>query len=148
MTDVSDNELKEIQTYMKYVVRHFKQNGLRLDVYDECTLNISMGGFTNLPQLHIALVFDSAPSVQCRTLWFSQANDDKYADVLNVINELNREYRFIKISMDPSDGEIICEYDFHINPETVGDDAFRVVATISLLCDTVYPRIMKKLWGE
>lgn len=73
---------------------------------------------------------------------------EKFVDVLNLINEINREYKFLKFVLD-KDGDINIEYDLPhaMEEEYLGAEVMAIFVVIATVVDEVYGRFMNILWN-
>jgi len=65
-----------------------------------------------------------------------------------LLNELNRDYKFFKFTMDDT-GAVCAQYDFPVtvSEEEVGSIALEVALRCAKVMDDAYPRIMQVIWG-
>ncbi len=65
-----------------------------------------------------------------------------------LMNELNREYKYFKFTMDDN-GAVCVQYDFPVtvSEEEVGSIAMEVALRCAKVVDDAYPRIMQVIWG-
>lgn len=91
---------------------------------------------------------DNNNDVNIYTDEFVSYPENKREAGLQMINELNRRYRFIKFVMDPEDGAIHMECFIPLSigdkelPEAAAEMLVRIAQTIS----DAYPQIMKSIW--
>lgn len=131
-----------IQRNRMRIVEYFKRNKVAtLESWGEKQLRVHIGGLKNLPELHIVFLFEQSLSIQCRTMWLAEVNEDKHDALIPIINDINREFSFCKLYLDCDEEELVCTLDFFAHPETVGIDAYYAFATTVTFCDRIYPRI-------
>ena len=66
-------------------------------------------------------------------------------EILNEINKINTDYKFIKIYISPKDG-ISANIDFFADEKNVGEQFIDMASIFIDLMDAAYPRIMTKVW--
>lgn len=80
--------------------------------------------------------------------YISNTSKEKRNGLLELINEFNNEYRFIRFILD-SDGDINIEADIsgRADDSCVGAEAFDIFYQIYKAANECYPKFMKYLWA-
>jgi len=71
---------------------------------------------------------------------------DRQFEVLSALNELNREYRFVRFYTDQED-YVTVQIDRIIAVNETADPVMEMIARILRIIDEAYPRIMKAIWS-
>lgn len=109
-------------------------------------INFGFAG-NNCPHIRIVCVFPKdGRSVQERCYSICKVPDDKRGVMLESINLLNAESRWIKYYID-SDKEVTCETDILVNIDTAAGSCFEMCIGIMKIVDDAYPKFMKTLWS-
>ncbi|MBQ8610571.1 MAG: YbjN domain-containing protein [Oscillospiraceae bacterium] len=104
----------------------------------------------NGPQLLIKLVVDeSTGDSRLRSYLLTDVAEAARPALVQKLNELNNEYRFICLSLD-GDGDLLAAYDFALfgTPQDIGQHAVTAFLLFYDLCDKVFPAIMKTVLAE
>ena len=86
-------------------------------------------------------------AVSIRIFNLLKAPIDRMPQVMDLINTLNGEYRWIKFFKD-ADCKVNVQADAIISPETSGKIAFEILARSMKIIDEIYPRFMKAIWAD
>lgn len=102
--------------------------------------------FNNMNAKIGVIFFCTGDSIKVRThnLMICQPDDPHFEHVLHLINDINRELRFVKLSVDLSDGEVIGEADIWLEDQELSSAQLRTcLANFILGLDTIYPRLQR-----
>lgn len=88
---------------------------------------------------------DNDNDVVVRVFGLVSVSEEQRLSMLELINEINAEYRYIKLCCD-DDGEINIEYDFQLSSSHPEDSATEIVSRFVKIIDEIYPRLMRALW--
>ena len=72
---------------------------------------------------------------------------DKQLPVIEVLNSLNTEYRWVKFYIN-AEYDVNVQLDAIVNSETSGPVAVELLLRTMKIIDEVYPRIMKAVWSD
>ena len=97
--------------------------------------------------LSFIFFFDSdGGSVNVKVFSICKAEEEKIMNMYVVLNEINNEYRWIKVYLD-DDNEVTASGDAIVNDDTAGEECFEILLRYLSILDDVYPRLMKALWA-
>jgi len=100
----------------------------------------------NNARYDVVYIFDKdGASVSMRVFGLLAYPDEKWAPMLDVVNELNGAYRWLKFFA--KDDKINAQCDAVINDETSGKICVELLLRTMKIVDDVYPRCMHVLWG-
>lgn len=82
--------------------------------------------------------------VAVRVFSLVNVEEASWPKLLPTINELNREFRFVKFVLD-QDGDVNIEYDFPLesNPTVCAEE---ILIRILKIIDQAYPTLMRAIW--
>lgn len=89
---------------------------------------------------------DDDNDVAVRVFDLIKVNEEQRATVGKVINELNKEFRYLKFVMHDS-GSVHVENDLYLRTENVGEIAAEVFIRYMQILKQAYPKLMKALWA-
>jgi len=72
---------------------------------------------------------------------------DKRCEILEKLNEMNRDYRFIRMFVNSED-DVMIQIDREITSESVGSATVGAVAIVGRVVSKVYPELMRIIWSE
>lgn len=92
---------------------------------------------------------DDDNDVKAMTEDFAKFPQNKLAAGYELINSLNRKYKYAKFTID-SNGAVSAQFDFPVrtSSETLGDEAIEIAIRFSKIIDDVYPDIMRVIYGS
>ena len=92
-------------------------------------------------ELAFTFTFDKdGKSVSLRVFSIAKFKDDYLSYAYRFCNKMNVEYRWIKFYVD-KDNELTAAMDAVINPETVGEECFEILARAVTIVDDVYGKL-------
>lgn len=79
---------------------------------------------------------------------FAKIPQEKLAAGYQLINKMNRTYKFVKFTID-DDGDVSCQWDLptSLPNEVVGKLGVEIVMRMSNIIDNAYPEFMKLIWA-
>lgn len=86
------------------------------------------------------------PALALRVFSLIQVEAHKVADICRVLNKMNREYRFLRFTLD-EDNSVKVEYDFPVETTNAGPVALEMLLRTVNIIDDAYPAIMRELWS-
>ena len=89
---------------------------------------------------------DDENDVAMRVYDFIKFEDEKYADLLELVNQLNHRYRYVKFILDTNDNTVNIEIDFPSSTSNVGELAFEMLIRCTKIIDGAYPDFMRCIW--
>jgi len=128
-----------------FVSKDLKYKEFR-EMDDGATLMVA--GFNgNMATFDILMVFDKDDhTVMFRVSRLAKLPIDRQFEVLSALNELNREYRFVRFYTDQED-YVTVQIDRIIAVNETADPVMEMIARILRIIDEAYPRIMKAIWS-
>lgn len=91
---------------------------------------------------------DDDNDVKVLTENFAKFPESKRIKGLELINDLNRNYKYIKFSID-DDGDLCAQYDLPVSAadENLGSIVIEIAMRCAKIVDDSYPKIMQSIWG-
>ena len=109
-------------------------------------VNVRYSG-DSIRSISIQLFFsDDCEDVAIRSFSICKVPANKKADMLNLLNALMDEYRWLRFYLD-EDNEVTAAIDAVITVATAAPIAKELMLRTLNIVDDVYPRIMKALWS-
>ena len=135
-----------MERYMQDFVNYMENNNIKYTEQKENVLKVVYSG-DNLDTISIFVIFDSDgdPVVQYKC-WDIACFKNKIEEAMNVCNELNNEYRWIKFYVD-EDGDIIAAMDAFIDVDDCGDMCMYYFRRMLGIVDDAFPKIAKARWA-
>lgn len=94
------------------------------------------------------IMFDEdSEYIQLQGRDFIQIPENKYDLMLDVINDTNREYRWVKFCLDKEGGSIIAMVDAIIQLDTCAEEIDELMHRMNSIVDDAYTKFMKALWA-
>ncbi len=147
----SEEMLDMIYKATKLIQRDFKQAGIKCSTREVGELSLVEAGFTG-KNCNFTVRFisnDNGTGVHALTDNFAKYPRQRIANGYEIVNELNKKYKYAKFTISPSEGDICAEYDFPttLKEESVGVIATEIVLRFAQIVDEAYPEIMKSVWA-
>lgn len=101
----------------------------------------------NFDAIKIYMIFDKEGDnfvVSFKTPNLCKFPAEKTELMYEVCSQMNRQYRWVKFYVD--ENTITCQDDAMIQLETAGNECLNLVERMLLICDRVYPELMKAVW--
>ena len=97
--------------------------------------------------LDFVFIFDdNNRSVNIKVWSICKVSEEKLVDMYVTLNELNYEYRWIKLYLD-SDNEVTLSGDAVLSEMSAGDECFELLVRYLGILDDIFPRLMKVIWA-
>ena len=134
----------------KMVSEAFDQAGLKHAVRETDTFSFVDASFTG-SNCTVRIRFvncDDDNDVKVLTENFAKFPEARRAKGLELINELNRNYKYMKFTVD-GDGDLCAQYDLPVSAadENLGKMVIEIAMRCAKIVDDSYPRIMQSIWG-
>lgn len=147
-----DNGYEEERNYAEIVENFFNEDDWNFDAKTmedgDIIFTLPMAA-KNIPGLNIKLIV--APDGVCKIFNYlaREIPDEKCAEMLEVLNKLNLEYRYIKLTLD-KDNYVIASYDFALfgNEEDTVEEVREMLFLVKNIMDKCIPPIMKLIWAD
>jgi len=103
----------------------------------------------NVSSIEIKFIsLDDDNDVAVRLFSLVKVPENKTAQVLTCLNELNGKFRYVNFYID-SDNDVTISYDFPVRTtaDNVGAIGVEMTHRFVKIADEAYPMIMKAIWG-
>ena len=131
------------------IIAALNEKGLKYEDVSQGGINAIKLGFTldNYKGFQLFMFIDNdGESYQIRSGVIMNVPDDKRARILEAVNKVNHEYRWLRFYLD-GDNDLVAQEDIDVFP---GDDpqifALSIMRAASIM-DDVYPEFMKAQWA-
>ena len=129
----------------------FAEFGLKHQVLEAGPLSLVEMGFTgdNCTFRLRFISMDEDNDVKAMTEDLVKIPEARRAAAYALMNELSREYKYFKFTMDERGG-VCAQYDIpmSVKSEDLGGIAVEIALRCSQIVDNAYPRIMQVIWGS
>ena len=127
----------------------FESKGLHVDqAGDEGEILITGFAMDNREGMMVLMAFDpDDESVKIITQNLAKIPDKAVDKMYKVINDINKEYRWIKFYIDDSDNTVTAEDDAVIQLDSCGMEVLRCCIQLAKIADEAYPTIMKAIYS-
>ena len=101
----------------------------------------------NISSVRVVIGFDEPDSTRpwFRCFELGRFPEDKTAAALIACNNANKEYRWVRFSLD-EEHDIVCAADAIVDEDTVFDEVVELIVRMMRIVDTVYPTFMLARW--
>jgi len=126
----------------------FKAKGLKCRIVETQSTSAVEAGF-NGDNTSASVKFistDNDNDVAVRLFSFVKVPDNKRTAVLETLNSLQRQYRYVGFALD-NDNEVVISYDFPIRTTNAGEVAVEMFMRVWDIADKAYPELMKAIWA-
>ena len=134
----------------KLVAAAFEQENLKHAVRETEAFSFVDASFTgNNCTVRIRFInSDDDNDVKVLTENFAKFPASKRAKGLELINDLNRHYKYVKFAID-DDGDLTAQYDLPVSAddENLGKMVIEIAMRCAKIVDDSYPKIMQSIWG-
>ncbi|MBR0406896.1 MAG: YbjN domain-containing protein [Clostridia bacterium] len=139
MVETAESFLEELrQKEWKYKEAHDLEDG---------KTHVACGVTGKTTQVDFHFFFDQdGKSVTIRIFKLFIAPIDKRLQIMELVNQSNCEYRWVKFTMD-QDGWVNLQADAIINKETSGVICMELMLRFMNIIDTTYPKFMHEIWA-
>ena len=127
----------------------FKAADLKFDAQDAGPFSFTDMGLTGENcTFRLRFISEEENDVKAMTDDFAKFPPNKMQKGYQLMNELNRTYKFFKFAMDEK-GAVCAQYDFPISvkEEEIGAIAVEIVIRCMGIVDDAYPKIMQAIWS-
>ena len=132
------------------IAEAFEEAGLKYQTQEIGPLSLVDTGFTgdNCTYRLRFISMDEDNDVKAMTEDFAKVPESRKAAAYQLLNQLNREYKYLKFTMDDK-GAICAQYDFPLSlpDDRLGGVAIEVAVRASKIVDDAYPKIMQTIWS-
>ena len=92
------------------------------------------------------LVSDEDNDVSMRVFSLVKVEEEKRDNVIQVLNNLNVQYRYTKFVCD-KDGDVNVEYDYPLTGSNPAESAEEMVIRFAQIVREAFPQIMRAVWA-
>ncbi len=132
----------------KVTAAYFDSKDLRYSMTDDGKAILTGFGLENLDGIKMIIIFDpDDDSVHLATSGIAKYPDTKKNEVFELVNSLNRKFRWIKFVADVNENCITAEDDAVIQLDSCGEEVFELCMHFASIVDEAYPIIMKALFA-
>ena len=138
--------------YSEVVEKFFEQNDWKFEV-DELPSGNKMFtlpfGAKNVPAINLKIIISQKNTCKILAYLANEIPDSKRAAMLEVLNKLNRKFRYIKLVLD-SDNDVMASYDFSFygDEETAVTALDEIIYLVKSSADESIPKIMQLIWAD
>ena len=144
---------KEEQTMIRpatmAIQKTFDEKNIKYRVNQVGDSSIVEAGFVldNGPNVIVRFISrDDDNDVAVRVFDLVKVKEDQQETMIKVINDLNKEFRFLKFVIHDS-GSVHVENDLYLRTENVGEVAAEMFVRYMQILKQAYPKLMKALWA-
>jgi len=133
---------------VKIILKEADWNFSAKELEDATAFKLPMSA-KNCPGLNVNMVIGSAGDVKLRCYLAEDVKESKRLDIIQVLNALNSQYRYVTLSID-DDGDVLAAYDFNLfndEPDSVRFAIFSTMVLFTKVADKCIPPIMKAIWA-
>lgn len=133
--------------YKQLFIKYMEEKGIKYTDRDENHVTVSYSG-DNIKSIkfHVAFDKDGEGMVQIYAWDIGNFGGDKTAKGIEVCNELNAKYRWVKFYLD-SDKDVCVSTDSYICEANAGSVCLNLVRRMVNIVDEAYPSFMRALWA-
>lgn len=135
-----------MQPYAQAFARYLTSKGYKYTQKEDRIIEISFRG-ENLNSIDVFVFFDKDgdPLVSLKCWEIANFKNNERIG-MEVCNQLNAEYRWVKFYID-DDKDVIAETDGVLSMDTCGEHCLFLVKRVINIVDDVYPRFAKARWA-
>ncbi|MBQ8726035.1 MAG: YbjN domain-containing protein [Clostridia bacterium] len=132
--------------FAQMFVDYMDQEDIKYTVSSDNVIKVTYTG-DNLDSIPVYVIFDEEGDEYVEFKCWDIANfKSREAKAIEVCNELNAKYRWVKFYMD-SDKDIIVSIDAVVDSATCGEECLSLVRRVVNITDEAYPEIAKARWA-
>lgn len=132
--------------FAQMFVDYMDQEDIKYTVSSDNVIKVTYTG-DNLDSIPVYVIFDEEGDEYVEFKCWDIANfKNREAKAIEVCNELNAKYRWVKFYMD-SDKDIIVSIDAVVDSATCGEECLSLVRRVVNITDEAYPEIAKARWA-
>lgn len=131
------------------IQKTFDEKNIKYRVNQVGDSSIVEAGFVldNGPNVIVRFISrDDDNDVAVRVFDLVKVKEDQQESMIKVINDLNKEFRFLKFVIHDS-GSVHVENDLYLRTENVGEVAAEMFVRYMQILKQAYPKLMKALWA-
>lgn len=131
------------------IQKTFDEKNIKYRVNQVGDSSIVEAGFVldNGPNVIVRFISrDDDNDVAVRVFDLVKVKEDQQETMIKVINDLNKEFRFLKFVIHDS-GSVHVENDLYLRTENVGEVAAEMFVRYMQILKQAYPKLMKALWA-
>lgn len=133
--------------YKKLFIDYLESKGIKYTDRDEHLVTVSYSG-DNIQSIKFYVAFDKDGDgmVQIYGWDIGSFDGDKTAKGIEVCNEMNKKYRWVKFYLD-ADNDVCVSTDSYICEANAGSVCLNLVRRMINIVDEAYPSFMRALWA-
>ncbi len=131
------------------IIDAFNEKDIKYAVEENDKFSYVKAGFhseTGTPVTVMFISSDEDNDVAVRANSLVKLPESKLPELIMVVNDLNREYRYIKFVVN-KDNELRAEFDMPIRTDNVGPVAVEIFIRFMQIIDKALPILMKAIWA-
>lgn len=133
----------------KLIEQVFIENNIHCQVAERGQYSVVQAGFNgkNIRGMTVHFIsVNDANDVAVRILGIATVHEERRAAVMEMLNDLNIKYRFVKFVL-AKDGGLSMECDVPVKVPNVGEVCMELLLRVIQIADEVYPEIMRAVWA-
>lgn len=135
-------------TAAKIFVSFMAANDIEPSFVDDEEMIVRIGWKLNNTKISNYFIFgEDDQHVQIQGHEFLEVSEDKYEIMLKVINECNKEYRWVKFYLDEENGEVVVVSDAIIQLDSCAEELSELMQRLNHIVEEAYPIFMKAMWA-
>lgn len=121
---------------------------MSFNILDKDGRVIETGGKLENTRIRVVIVFSEDNSdVSISATGFAEVPSDKVDKIINVCNDLNSHFRWVKFVYDKENEVLTAQDDALVQLDSVAEEVFELVMRMISIVDEAYPTIMRALWA-
>ena len=136
------------QTLKEQAEEYLQEIGVKFQTIDDRRFKVGYVGL-NLKLIEVLVRFSEDDANDFIMTSYSVGcsfSGDLYHEGLELCNELNNEFRWVKFYLD-EEQNVVAEYDAYVDDGSCGPAVCNAITKIVAVLDRVYPRFMTLRWG-
>lgn len=127
---------------------YFDSVGFYYKEVREDILRIGIGGLENKGNMEIIVIFDdNERTVSLRSFDLCHVPENKRDQMYKICNDINENYRWVKLYIDEDDFTITAQDDAVLQAESAGEEIRELAGHMAQIVDDAYPALMKAVWS-
>ena len=123
-----------------------KEKNIKVSELREDLLMVEVGFSTGSVKIFVKFN-ESGDQVYLEGIDFIRVPTEKYEMIYNTLNECNNRYLHVKFVLDTKEGQLSARDDDIIQPDSCGEECFKLIARMARIIEDAYPRFMKALYA-
>ncbi len=133
---------------MKMTMAFLDSKGVGYEANEEKNLIRIKSATKNMdPGIEVLVIFDEGETIGLRTFGYVNFPEEKTELMYKICSEVNKDYRWAKFYVDEEYHMVTLADDAVVEPDTCGEEVFRLVGNLVIIGGDAYPHFMKGLWG-